>query len=172
MAMSDKSPKPDAAEVDNAEREATAIAREIAAELGPERNELKQSVAVTPAKGGMLISLTERESFEMFDTGSAKPKSEAIRLMEAIARVVQSRKGRIVIRGHTDSRPYRNKFYDNWQLSTARAHFARYMLVRGGLGEARIHKVEGVADREPRNPLDPQAAENRRIEILLESQEP
>jgi chemotaxis protein MotB len=108
----------------------------------------------------------------MFETGSAKPTAAAMKLVEAIAAALKSRKGRIVIRGHTDSRPYRNKFYDNWQLSTARAHFARYMLVRGGLDEKRLHKVEGVADREPRNREDPQAAENRRIEILIESETP
>ena len=41
------------------------------------------------------------------------------------------------------------------------------MLVRGGLDEKRIRRVEGVADRAPRNAIDPQAPENRRIEILL-----
>ena len=74
--------------------------------------------------------------------------------------------------GHTDSRPYKNKKYDNWQLSTARAHLAQYMLVRGGLDEKRIRRVEGVADREPRLPEDPQAPENRRIEILLGRNDP
>lgn len=152
--------------------QASLIAKDILKELGKDAGALQQSFAVIPTKGGTLISLTERESFEMFETGSARPKPEAMRLVEAVAAALKSRKGRIVIRGHTDSRPYRNKFYDNWQLSTARAHFARYMLLRGGLDERRIHKVEGVADREPRNTQDPQAAENRRIEILIESETP
>ena len=43
------------------------------------------------------------------------------------------------------------------------------MLLRGGLDEKRIRRIEGVADREPRNALDPQAAENRRIDILIGS---
>ena len=44
---------------------------------------------------------------------------------------------------------------------------AYYMLVRGGLQEARVQAIEGFADREPKDPADPEAAVNRRIEILL-----
>ena len=51
--------------------------------------------------------------------------------------------------------------------SSARAQMASYMLVRGGVDEARVERIEGYADRQPRNAADPKAAENRRIEILL-----
>ena len=87
--------------------------------------------------------------------------------MGAIAAVLQDHGGYLVIRGHTDSTPYRDRKYDNWQLSTSRAHMAQYMLIRGGLDEKRIARVEGVADRQPRRTDDPAAAENRRIDILL-----
>jgi hypothetical protein len=33
------------------------------------------------------------------------------------------------------------------------------MLVRGGVDEARIERIEGYADRAPRNTADPKAAE-------------
>lgn len=147
--------------------EAVTIAREISSRLGPSEDALKNSFSVTPTSEGILVSLTEGKNFEMFKTGSAEPKPETLRLVEVIAGVIQSRGGELVIRGHTDSRPYRNRYYDNWQLSTARAHFARYMLVRSGLDEKRIRRIEGVADREPRNVQDPQAPENRRIDILI-----
>lgn len=155
-----------------AEQEAADISREIASRLGGGSEDLEKAVSVVPSAGGILISLTEGESFEMFATGSAEPKPQTLKLVEAIASVVKTRDGELIIRGHTDSRPYRNKYYDNWQLSTARAHFARYMLIRGGLDEKRIRRIEGVADREPRNTADPQAAENRRIEILISSEDP
>jgi len=45
---------------------------------------------------------------------------------------------------------------------------ASYMLIRAGIEEARIWRVEGAADRMPRNAPDPKAPENRRIEILLQ----
>lgn len=148
---------------------ANAIRRDIESGIDESDISLKASVEVRPGKNGILVSLTASESFEMFSTGSATPEPQLLKLVDAVARALQSRKGKVIIRGHTDSRPYRNKYYDNWQLSTARAHLARYMLISGGLDEERIARVEGVADREPKNGMDPQAAANRRIEILLET---
>jgi chemotaxis protein MotB len=78
----------------------------------------------------------------------------------------------IVIRGYTDARPYRSSSYDNWRLSSARAHMAHYMLVRGGFDEKRIERIEGYADRLLRLPNSPEAPENRRIEILLRKEKP
>ena len=144
-----------------------AMSGEIAKRLGTGLEDLPASVDVKWTDSGLLISLTDKQNFGMFRTGSAEPEPELVRLVTAIAGALANRPGYVVVRGHTDSRPYRNKKYDNWQLSTARAHFAQYMLVRGGLDEARIRRVEGLANREPRIPDDPQAPENRRIEILL-----
>lgn len=148
------------------------LKNDIISRLGRIDGSLQEAVEIKHSGNSFQINLTESESFEMFKTGSAEPEPQLVKLVEAVAAALQTRKGRIIIRGHTDSRPYRNKYYDNWQLSTARAHLARYMLIRGGLDERRIWRVEGVADREPHNSADPQAAENRRIEILLESEAP
>ncbi len=116
---------------------------------------------------GILISLTDKAGFGMFEVGSAKPRRETVRFMEKIARILRDKPGKIVVRGHTDGRPFRTDLYDNWRLSTARAHTARYMLLRGGIPEDRIVRVEGYADRRLAVPDDPLAARNRRIEILL-----
>ena len=39
--------------------------------------------------------------------------------------------------------------------------------MRGGVEDARFERIEGYADRQPRNAKEPDAPENRRIEILL-----
>ena len=106
----------------------------------------------------------------MFAVGSAEPQPKVVKAMEKIAKAIGSRPGKVIIRGHTDARPFKSENYDNWRLSTARAHMAAYMLVRGGIDEKRIERVEGHADRNPKNSADPNAAENRRIEILLREQ--
>ena len=116
---------------------------------------------------GILISLTDEANFSMFGVGSAEPQAKVVRALEQVARILKGRPGRIVVRGHTDARPFRSETYDNWRLSSARAQMASYMLVRGGVDDARLERIEGYADRLPRNPSDPKAAENRRIEILL-----
>jgi chemotaxis protein MotB len=116
---------------------------------------------------GVLISITDEINFSMFGIGSAEPTPKVVKALERIAKILNTRPGRIVVRGHTDGRPFRSETYDNWRLSSARAQMASYMLVRGGLDEARIERIEGHADRQPRIAADPKAAENRRIEILL-----
>lgn len=152
--------------------QADELAGDIAGKIGQDAPELRRQVAVDVTEGGLLVSLTEDAGFAMFRNGSAEPEPKMLKLVEAVAGALQSRPGIIVVRGHTDSRPYRSRYYDNWQLSTARANFARYMLIRGGVPAGRIRRVEGVADLEPKNPRDPQAPENRRIEIFITSQKP
>ncbi|WP_454916019.1 flagellar motor protein MotB [Xanthobacter sediminis] len=123
------------------------------------------SVKATPE--GLVIDLTDDIDYSMFPVGSAIPDSRLVRAMEQIARALQKRPGEVTIRGHTDGRPFRSETYDNWRLSSARAHMALYMLVRGGFDEKRVVKIEGSADRDLKNPGDPNAPQNRRIEILL-----
>jgi chemotaxis protein MotB len=122
---------------------------------------------VSAGKDGITISLADSVTSGMFEVGSAKPTAEAVRLVEGIAKLLAERPGEVVVRGHTDSRPYAGAEYDNWRLSAARAQFAYYMLVNGGLDQNRVQSIEGVADRDPKDAAHPESAVNRRIEILL-----
>ena len=92
--------------------------------------------------------------------------------MEKVASTLRDYKGKIVIRGHTDSRRFRNRDYDNWRLSTARAQMAYYMLIRAGVNENSVERIEGYADRDLKVPDRPESAGNRRIEILLKVDQP
>ena len=49
---------------------------------------------------------------------------------------------------------------------------AYVMLARSGVDEKRFERIEGHADRSLRVQHDPEAAQNRRIEILLRKQTP
>ncbi|WP_026379046.1 MotB family protein [Afifella pfennigii] len=129
------------------------------------------NVEVKATSEGILISLTDEMDYSMFEIGSAIPKPAVVVAMEEVAEVLAGWPGNIVVRGFTDGRPFRSETYDNWRLSTARAHMAYYMLTRGSLPDQRIRKIEGFADRNLKNPADPNAAENRRIEILLQEHE-
>jgi chemotaxis protein MotB len=129
-------------------------------------------VEVVGTTEGVLVSLTDDVDFSMFPIGSAVPDPRAVVALQKIGRVLAGRAGDLVVRGHTDARPFRSETYDNWRLSTARAHMAYYMLMRGGIDERRFRKIEGFADRDPRDPSDPQAAINRRIDILIREPAP
>lgn len=126
-------------------------------------------ISVVPTDKGVMISVTDQLNVGMFEIGSAVPRRELVLAMEKISKVLMAEKGNIVINGHTDSRPFASKTYDNWRLSTARAHSAYYMLARAGLDERRIVEVAGYADRKLKVKDDPNAEANRRIEILLET---
>ena len=137
--------------------------------LGPNAGYLAEGLQVTPAEGGMLISISDQVRTPMFRSGSAIPNKETVVAMDKIAVMLKSMKGRIAIRGHTDGRPYKSKSYDNWRLSTARAQSAYFMLLRAGVDENRVSQISGFADHRlklPEAPLDPS---NRRIEILLQA---
>ncbi|WP_269581812.1 MotB family protein [Roseibium sp. Sym1] len=129
--------------------------------------ETASQITVDRLGEGALISLTDDQNFGMFAIGSAEPRPELVKLLERIGSEISETSGQIVIKGHTDARPFRSKTYDNWRLSSARAHMALYMLARGGVAKSRFDRVEGSADRHLKYPDDPFAAGNRRIEIYL-----
>ncbi|MGX1169468.1 chemotaxis protein MotB [Bradyrhizobium sp. USDA 372] len=162
-------------------------AREVAQTQQPTLKQLQSAIAealsdikagagpaaeVRQVEEGLLISLTDDASFGMFAVGSAEPRPELIRAIDKIGPLLMKRPGMIIVRGHTDNRPYRSETYDNWRLSTARAQMAYYMLVRSGVDVRRIEHIEGYADRRPKLPNDPAAAQNRRIEILIREKRP
>ena len=132
---------------------------------------LAEGLIVTPSEGGLLVSISDQIHSQMFNVGSAVPSPELVLAMEKIGKILESQKGDIVIRGHTDARPFKDGSNDNWKLSTARAQTAYFMLVRGGLEENRVQQISGFADRRLKDPANPLADSNRRIEILLKAEE-
>jgi chemotaxis protein MotB len=147
--------------------EVRALEGEIAEALRGLSPEKMPSIDVKMIDDGLLISLTDDFRFGMFASASAQPRPELVLVMEKIAKVLAGRDGKIVVRGHTDARKFKTEKNNNWRLSMDRAQVAYYMLARGGIVEGRFDSIEGHADRNPKIPSDPNAAENRRIEILL-----
>ena len=129
------------------------------------------NMTVEPVPEGVRISLTDGSNAAMFALGSARPSPALIALLETVAKVLTQHDGALVIAGHTDAKQYRNRHYDNWQLSTARAHMASYILFRGGLEQTRVMRVEGHADRDLKVPDKPEDGANRRVDIVLMSAE-
>lgn len=154
------------------EEKSTELSRNISSDIAALiKNEIKTDypqVHVNLVDNGIAIELTDSQNYGMFAVGSAKPDKQLVVLLDGIAKIIQKHEGQIVISGHTDARPYKTTHYDNWQLSAARAQVAYYILVRGGLDEGRVLRVEGYADRSLKNSKDSYAAENRRIAIFLQ----
>lgn len=171
----EKSPEELKAEADKAaaqkpdEKAAETLKAEIQKEIGGAAGKLSEGLLVTPTEGGLLVTISEQGEAPMFGVGSAVPQKDMVIAMEKIGKLLAVRKGSVAIRGHTDGRPFKNGAYDNWRLSSDRAQSAYYMLVRGGLAEGRVSQISGFADKRLQVTNDPLAPANRRIEILLQT---
>jgi chemotaxis protein MotB len=144
------------------------LREEIASKIAGVGGKLAEGIIVSPTEGGTLVTISDQADGAMFGVGSAVPQRDLVLAMEKIGEVLKARQGSVIIRGHTDTRPYNSAGRDNWTLSMERAHAAYFMLVRGGLEEGRVKQLSGFADRRLQTPEDPLNGTNRRIEILVE----
>ena len=129
--------------------------------------DIKDQVLVDIFEGGVRIQLVDKEGKAMFDLGSSKPTSIALRILQVIADNIKSMPNPLAIEGHTDSLTYTSASYSNWELSTERALTARKELEQYGVDPNRLTRVAGYADTLPlikENTKDPR---NRRISIIL-----
>ena len=129
---------------------------------------LARQVRVMRSPEGIRIDLMDDADFSMFELGTTILTKEARELLGVMAETLKDEAAPLILRGHTDSLPWRSGVgANNWSLSTGRAEATRQALVLGGVSMRRIARIEGVADTEPLiddNPADPR---NRRISLLL-----
>jgi outer membrane protein OmpA-like peptidoglycan-associated protein len=117
-------------------------------------------------KYGCSVAAAERIDVEVrFAFGSAALERAASAQLTALGAELgkSERKGtRLVVAGHTDARGS-NAF--NQRLSERRAEAVKHVLVeKFGLPDETVVAI-GHGKAEPKNPADPFAAENRRVEI-------
>jgi chemotaxis protein MotB len=122
---------------------------------------------------GLLVQIMDNEGKSMFTRGSARVDSRTRDLLRIIGEAIVDMQNDLVITGHTDAVPFANsQGYSNWELSADRANATRRVLIDTGISPARIKRISGLADTELLNKDDPEAAENRRINVLLSYPEP
>lgn len=130
---------------------------------------LLDQVEVKIVKEGLRIELIDSESDLFFKIGTSTLNSKAELFLEKIGKRLAKLPNKIVVEGHTDSRPFvgSGAGYSNFELSTERANSARRALFKGGLPEEQFEEVRGYADRILKDPNDPFDAINRRISIII-----
>ncbi|WP_019594256.1 flagellar motor protein MotB [Thioalkalivibrio sp. ALM2T] len=141
---------------------------------------VEQSQALEPFKDQLLLDITpeglriqiiDRENRPMFDSASARPLEHADAILRELASLINKVPNRVSITGHTDARPLLRPDYTNWELSADRANAARRALIAGGTESDQIAQVVGLAASVPFNRENPEAAINRRISIIVMSQQ-
>ncbi|POF31026.1 OmpA/MotB family protein [Roseibium marinum] len=162
------------AEIEKPRQFATAAAslRQAWQEM-PEITEISNNIILEESEEGLNIMLVDQDGRSMFREGSKYPYETTRRLIAKMAPVLAQMPNRIEISGHTTSgQMTSDPSYTGWDLSSERANIARQILSEYGVQEDQFYAVIGKSDTEPLFPNDPYLAANRRIGILLKSEEP
>lgn len=146
---------------------------EAAIQADPELRQLIDQIRFSLTPEGLLIHLIDGERTPMFQLGSDRLESRMERLLETMAPLLNELPNDLSISGHTDSRAFAGGYrgYSNWELSADRANASRRALVAGGLNGSKLLRVQGMADRVPLPDTDPLDDENRRIALLVLSEQ-
>jgi chemotaxis protein MotB len=130
--------------------------------------QLAKQVHMTMTPEGIRIDMLDDAHFSMFRLGTTILTPDALELVRAIGQAIAPDPGGLTVRGHTDALQWRpGDPANNWSLSAGRAEATRQALMRNGVGEKRFQRIEGVADRDPLVPDNPNDPSNRRMSILL-----
>ena len=134
----------------------------------PQFKDLEKHVDIKLTDEGLKIDLLEEKESLFFDAASARVKPGAASLLGQIAKELTKLPNKIVIEGHTDSRPLsRGDEYTNWELSADRANSARRVMSSAGLKDGQISQVRGYAATQPRDLLNSTHFSNRRVSIMV-----
>lgn len=146
------------------------VRKAIEEKLGKDRtiSRLVRQVRVMRAPDGIRIDLVDDADFSMFTLGTTVLTNDARGLLAVISETLETESSPLILRGHTDSLPWRPGVKaNNWSLSAGRAEATRQQLILGGVPAGRFARIEGVADTEPLIGDDPADPRNRRISLLL-----
>ena len=125
---------------------------------------------ITPE--GLRIQILDAQNRPMFDLGSSRLKTYTQEILREVAGYLRTVPNRISVTGHTDTSPYAGiSGYTNWDLSTDRANAARRAMEQAGLPTQRISRVVGLASSVLFDQKNPRSAVNRRISIVVLTQE-
>jgi chemotaxis protein MotB len=125
-------------------------------------------VLTTVRRRGLVIQLLTDKVF--FDSGDARLKPPAARLVDKIGGIVRDERTHpVVVEGYTDSQPISNSRYQsNWNLSGDRAAAVVNEFSKAGVLQNRM-SLQGFGSQVPvdTNSTAEGRAKNRRVEIVL-----
>lgn len=132
---------------------------------------LKENVVFSREKDGLRIEIIDKADFSMFGLGDSQLTPKSMALIEEISRSLAVMPNSIRVRGHTDAQAFAGTGRNNWSLSAERADITRQIMIRKGVEESKITRIEGVADKEPFVASDPLDSRNRRISVTVQYRE-
>ncbi len=128
---------------------------------------MAKGVEIHMTPEGLRIELVESQDAAFFKTGSSVLNHNALVLIKSITPMLIKSDHKMILEGHTDSRPYPSLTYTNWDLSSDRANALRRALMEDGVSIHQIQEVRALADTQLEIPSNPYDRRNRRVSILL-----
>jgi chemotaxis protein MotB len=136
------------------------------------KSEIEQGqVTITKMADRLSVRMVDKI---LFSSGEADITAQGIKVLERVGNVLKNTEKKVIrVEGHTDNVPVSSrlaeKFYTNWELSTARAtNVVRFLQDEVGIAPARLEAV-GLSEFHPvaTNKTLVGRSQNRRIEIAL-----
>ncbi|HEX8962681.1 MAG TPA: flagellar motor protein MotB [Rhodocyclaceae bacterium] len=135
----------------------------------PTLRQFRSQMLLDITSEGLRIQIVDEKNRPMFDLASSELKPYTKEILHEIGKTLNDVPNRISLSGHTDATPYAggSKGFGNWELSTNRANASRRELIAGGMDEAKIMRVVGLASTVLYDKEDPYNPINRRISIVV-----
>jgi chemotaxis protein MotB len=160
-------------DIDKANLQALKKAIEAQIDANPQLAAFRSQLLIDITREGLRIQVVDSDKRPMFELGGANLQAYAHTIFADIAPTLNQLPNHISITGHTDALGYQNggKGYSNYNLSSDRANAVRLVLVQSQLDEAKVLRVVGMGSAAPYDPKDPSSPLNRRVSIVVLSQE-
>lgn len=135
----------------------------------PALKQFKSQLLLDLTTEGLRIQIVDEKNRPMFDSASSELKPYTRDILRGIGKALNKVENRISLSGHTDATPYAggDKGFGNWELSTNRANASRREMVAGGMDDAKVMRVVGLASTVLYDKNDPLSPINRRISIIV-----
>jgi chemotaxis protein MotB len=142
---------------------------EVAIDANPTLRQFKRQLLIDITTEGLRIQIVDELNRPMFNLASAELQPYTKIILREIGAVLNDVQNRVSLSGHTDAVQYANagRGYSNWELSADRANASRRELIAGGMDEAKMLRVVGLASSVPFNNAAPNDPINRRISIIV-----
>jgi chemotaxis protein MotB len=137
-------------------------------ESNPLLNKYKNQLLLDITSEGLRIQIVDEQNRPMFALAKAELQPYTREILHEIGFVLNDVPNKIGLSGHTDSTPYLSDAgYSNWELSADRANASRRELIAGGMADAKVLRVVGLASAANLDKADPFNPINRRISIIV-----
>ncbi|BAO28697.1 flagellar motor protein MotB [Sulfuritalea hydrogenivorans] len=138
-------------------------------EASPALSQFKNQLLLDITTEGLRIQIMDDKNRPMFDSASSDVKPYTRVILREIGLALNKVENRISLSGHTDAQPYAggDRGFGNWELSTNRANASRREMVAGGMDDAKIMRVVGLASTVLYDKVDTYNPQNRRINIIV-----